>query len=184
MRWLFPRRNGLWVLVIVSLAFNAGFGTTFGVRTYQHYSPDSKHGDGTSLRSLHQRLNLTPEQEAQMEAGRETLFGQVEELRGELSIQTDALADLVTAPEPDRKAIAPQLDKVASLRQEIQQRVVEHFLEVKTLLRPGQREAFDEIIRRHIFRYNGRGHGRMRRAHGFGSGSGSEAERTSNGNEG
>ncbi|MFQ5805435.1 MAG: Spy/CpxP family protein refolding chaperone [Phycisphaerae bacterium] len=187
MRSLVSPRNGFWLLLIISLAFNAGFGTTFGVRTYRHYCRGGGHGGGTSLGSLHEKLNLTPEQEARMNAAREELLQEVDELRRELSVETEALAELVTAPEPDRAAIAAQLGNVASLREQIQQRVVEHFLELKRLLGPDQREGFDEIIRRHIFRHGGHGghgHGSLTGAHGCRSRSDHEAERTSDENGG
>ena len=181
---LVSHRNGFWLLLIMSLAFNAGFGTTFGVRTYRHHGQEGGHGDGTSLRNVREKLNLTAEQEAQMEAAREKLLGQIQELREKLSVEKEALADLVTVSEPDRAAVARQLDEIAALRRQIQHQVVEHFLEVKELLRPDQGEGFDEIIRRHIFRHGGHGQEGTTGAHGFGSGACGETGRTSNGNTG
>ena len=58
-------RNGFWIVLIGSLAFNAGFGTTFGVRAFRHSDPDD---ELFSKHDLHQQLNLTPAQELQMEA--------------------------------------------------------------------------------------------------------------------
>lgn len=185
MRPLISPRNGLWLLVIVSLAFNVGFGTTFGVRTYRHHGRGGEHGNSSARRSLHEALNLSTEQTAQMDAAREKLLGQVDELRQQLGVESEALAELVTADEPDSAAMAAQLDSVASLRRQIQQRVLEHFLEVKELLRPDQREAFDEVIRRHIFPRKGHAHASTSGAHGFGSRCwAGEARRTSQGDNG
>lgn len=185
MRPLISPRNGLWLLVIVSLAFNVGFGTTFGVRTYRHYCRGGGDGNGKARRSLRETLNLSPEQTAQMDAARKKLLVQVDELRQQLSVEREALAELVTAGEPDLAAMATQLDSVASLRREIQQRVLEHLLEMKKLLRPEQREAFDEVIRRHIFPRNGHGHANTSSAHGSGRRCwAGEAGRTSEGDKG
>ena len=185
MRPLVSPRNGLWLLVLVSLAFNVGFGTTFGVRTYRHYCRAGGDGNGNARRSLQEALNLSPEQTAQMDDARAKLLLQVDELRQQLSVEREALAELVTAGEPDSAAMATQLDSVASLRREIQRRVLEHLLEMKKLLRPEQREAFDEVIRRHIFPRNGHGHASTSGAHGSGSRCwAGEARRTSEADNG
>lgn len=164
MRRLVSPRNGFWLVLIVSLAFNAGFGTTFGVRTYRHYCDRSGNGGGRgSMQRLREKLSLTPEQEAHMDATRDVLLQQIDELRRELDTETEALAELVTSSNLDREAIGQQLDSVASLRQQIKRGVVEHFLELKGFLRPDQREVFDEVIRRHIFSHRPRSqrHGRL-----------------------
>lgn len=160
MRSLISGRNGFLFILVVSLAFNAGFGTTFGVRTYQRQRCGGGHGGRAGFGNLHEKLNLTAEQEVQMEAAKEKLLGQIDRLREELGVETAALAELVIAPHADRTAIALQLDRAASLRKQIQGQVVEHFLEVKDLLRPDQCEAFDEIIHRHIFQHGEGGHHR------------------------
>lgn len=184
MRPIASRRNGFWLVLIVSLAFNAGFGTTFGVRTYRHYSGHGENRGRGSMQRLREKLNLTPEQQARMDAAIDGLLRQTDELRRELDTETEALAGLVTAPVTDRAAIAQQLDSVASLRQRIKRGVVEHFLELKELLRPDQREVFDEVIRRHIFSHPTHGHGGMGDAHGLGGRPASEPRERSKGDGG
>lgn len=181
MRPIASRRNGFWLVLIVSLAFNAGFGTTFGVRAFRHHSGHGGNGGRSSMQRLREKLNLTPEQEARMDAAKDVLLQQIDELRRELDAETEALAELVTTSVTDRAAIAQQLDSVASLRQQIQRGVVEHFLELKEFLRPDQREVFDEVIRRHIFSHPGHGHRGLGGAHGAGGTSAIEAAETSKG---
>jgi Spy/CpxP family protein refolding chaperone len=157
MRSLISRRNGLWFFLIVSLAFNAGFGTTFGVRTYRQHCCEGGANQGASIPATHERLNLTAEQEAQMHAAKEKLLQQVGALRQELTAERETLVGLLTFPEPDRATIASQLGKIASLQQQLQQRVVEHLLEEKALLTPEQRGTFDDIIRHRVCPWGGRG---------------------------
>jgi len=133
------------LLLIISLAFNAGFGTTFGVGTYRHYC--AEHGDGVSLPDLHEDLNLTPSQQDQMKASKNELLHKVVDLRRELTSQRKALASLLAAPDPERTIIDKQLDKIALLQRKIQECVVDHLLDEKRLLSRKQQESYNEIIR-------------------------------------
>jgi len=157
MRWLLSRQNWLWSVLVVSLAFNGGFGTTFGVRSYRHHWRDSRHGEDASLASFHDELNLTPEQEGPMRGAKEKLFEQLDELERAMTAERETLGRLLTASETDKAAIASQLDKIASLQRQVQQRVVDHLLEEKELLAPGQHKAFNEIIRRRVCPCGGHG---------------------------
>lgn len=150
MRWLLSRQNWLRSVLIVSLAFNAGFGTTFGVRSYRHHCRDSRHGEDASLAGFHDELNLTPEQEGPMRAAKEKLFEQLDQLAQAIRAERETLGQLLTAPETDKAAIGSQLDKMASLQRQVQQRVVDHLLEENELLLPAQQEVFNEIIRRRV----------------------------------
>ena len=150
-------RNGLWLLLIVSLAFNAGFGTTFGVRTYRRHCGGGAGEPGTAYRGLAESLNLTPEQAAQMKAAKEELLRQVDAVRQELTVERDALAELLAAAEPDRAEIAARLERIGALRQRVQRTVVDHILHEKGLLNPEQASAYSETIRWCICPHGGRG---------------------------
>lgn len=168
-------RNGFWIVLIASLAFNAGFGTTFGVRAFRHSDPGDAH---FSKHDLHQQLDLTPDQELQMEASGQRLFAQVDELHRELYAETEILAELITAADPDRAVISAQQDKVSTLRREFKGCFVDHLLDVKAFLSSQQKETFNKLIRQHVFQRHGHGemggprhhgpgaHGENHRAHG------------------
>jgi len=157
MRRLLSRQNWLWSVLIVSVAFNAGFGTTFGVRSYRHHCRDSRHGEDASLVSFRDELNLTAEQEGSMRAAKEKLFEQLDRLDRAMIAERETLGRLLTASETDKAAIASQLDKIASLQRQVQQCVVDHLLEEKKQLAPGQHKAFNEIIRRRVCPCGGHG---------------------------
>jgi len=141
------RRTGLIVLLTLSAAFNVGFATTFGVRTYRSYCRDSESAEPPCRRALLVQLELTPNQRAGMEQARDDLCRQVETLRGELAGQQAALADLLMVDEPDRVAIDAQLDCIAGIQRKVQQCVVEHLLNTKGLLDADQRESYRHVIR-------------------------------------
>jgi len=167
MSWLCGK--GMWLVLIGSLAFNAGMGTTFGVRAYQH-----RHGGPPEFR--HERrhrafldgLDLRPEQLAKIEAEADALHAQMRELHGALADESAMLADLLVAVEPDREAITAQLDRLAEMHKEKQRQVVDHFLRVSELLDDQQRGAFEDAIRDTFLRFGaGRpGFGKQHPPHG------------------
>jgi len=157
MRCLLSRQNWLWSVLIVSLAFNAGFGTTFGVRSYRHHCRGSRHGEDAPLASFHDALHLTPDQEGSVRAAKEKLFQQLDELDRAMTTERETLGRLLSASVTDEAAIDSQLDKIASLQRQVQRRVVDHLLEEKQMLSPGQLEAFNKIIRRRVCPCGGRG---------------------------
>lgn len=152
---VFWNRKFVWMILIASLAFNAGVGVTFGVRTYRkhvasrwwgdHKPPeDCKHGRSDFLRDL----GLSAGQEELMQAARAEMFEDLHGLRSELSQKRQALTDLMTVAEPDMEGIAAQLNEIALLRERMDQRVVNHFLYMRQQLEPDQLEVMDEMIRR------------------------------------
>lgn len=149
------RRHLVGAALLASLAFNAGFGATYGVRTYKRYCRAA--GAGTCLADLARQLDLTAEQRAQMEAEQQRLLAQIDAVRRELTAERERLADLLAASEPDREAIAQQLDRLAAIQRRIQQAVVDHLLEQKSLLRPEQRQGYGDLLRTCVCPRGGRG---------------------------
>ncbi|MHC4698174.1 MAG: Spy/CpxP family protein refolding chaperone [Planctomycetota bacterium] len=173
MSWLWGK--GIWLVLISSLAFNAGMGTTFGVRAYnRHYGRPWGPPHKCRHRAFLERLNLRPDQLGQVEAEGEALHAEMRGLHRTLADESAALADLLVAVEPDREAIAAQLDKLADMHKEKQQQVVEHFLRLNELLNDDQREAFAHEIRR-IFMRSGKGPPGGGRHHGLHRGPGPRA---------
>jgi len=160
-RLIWSKATLLCVLTI-SLAFNAGFGTTFAVRTYHHHHQDRKERRGSKGFHKWPDLGLSEEEQAALEAGRKTLFEEMKALRRAATEQHERLADLVTAPEPDRDAISAQLEQAALVQQQIQKRLVEHMLEQRALLAEEHHEQFNEMIRKRLLR-SGPRHGGPRR---------------------
>jgi hypothetical protein len=89
----------------------------------------------------------------------------VHQIRQDLDGEIDVLTQLMAADEPDREAIAAQVGKIASLREQMDIRVVEHFLIVRPMLDPDQQETLNRMIRR-AFSRGGPGRGGLGGPHG------------------
>jgi len=168
-------RHWLWLVLVASLAFNAGVGATAGVRAYHRYAgapPSDEASPGRGAQHLMQSLDLTPEQQAQLQTCGKELRGRHCLLRDEIREETDRLAKLLSTAHPDREAVAAQVHVIADLREQLDRDMVDHLLEVRgrLQLQPAQHEAFNEVIRRTLHRG---GHGdRGPRGHHRGMGTG------------
>jgi len=146
MRLLNWRSNLFWLLLVASLAFNVGFGTTFGLRTYQRSCMAVPLGYAVCLQALDDSLNLTAEQRVRLTDYRAALLERVGQARHGLDAERETLAGLLAQPVPDREKIDVQLDRIAALQRQAQAHVIEHLLAEKNLLLPEQRHLFDEFV--------------------------------------
>jgi hypothetical protein len=152
---LIPNRRSLpWWLLIISIAFNLGFGATYGAKTYGPGAGPPRRGAGLgggtmSMVYLDENLDLTSAQEAQFRLINEALITEIDALRQELREARIALSQL--------------------LGQEL---VVDHLLQEKRLLRPDQVEAFNEVIKSRVCPGYGMGGGGKGRGMGQGRGQG------------
>ena len=146
MSWLHSKF--LWLILIASLAFNAGVGTTFGIRAYSRHSDGPWHGPPPHpAGEFLEGLNLEPDELERMRAESNAVHARIRALHQTVIEELAALSDLLLAIEPDRDAIAAQLDKLADLHRQKQEYIVQHFLGLGELLEGDQRETFEETIR-------------------------------------
>jgi len=166
----FVNRNLLpWWLLIISLAFNVGFGATFGFRNYQaaiKTPTDSRNiGRGTmSMVFAHDELDLSPEQEKQIQQINENLLVRINEQRARMASARNTLAELLSQTNLDQESVARQLDLIGEIQRSAQQLVIDHLLQEKQVLRQDQIEVFNRIIRNRVCPGDGSG--------GFGPGRG------------
>ncbi|MDY7109088.1 MAG: periplasmic heavy metal sensor, partial [Planctomycetota bacterium] len=129
----------------------------------------------------HESLNLTLEQRREMRRIELAMFREARQCRQDANDARRELAALVAADEPDREAIAAQLDRISSMQRELKLLVIDSLLEQRNVLRPEQVETFNESLRELLFPPRGgpghggrgpagRGSGRGGRGHGGGAG--------------
>jgi Spy/CpxP family protein refolding chaperone len=146
MRRFMMNGKGKTLLLIISLAFNLGACLAVAVQVRGDRGADRRDDDRKRHRKhLSDKLNLSPEQEEVVAASRERLFEELRGMKGRLHEESDALAELLTADEIDSDAISEQVARVAAVRNEMQERLVEHLLTVREVLGPDQRESFREF---------------------------------------
>lgn len=153
------RFHVLLIVLIASLALNAGVGATFGVRALTgHERDEPKHGPRRD-HSLVKMLDLPPEAAEAVRVQEDRLFDDIGAIRDQLRPEQEALTALMTAAAPDREAVRAKLDEIGALRHEMTVRLVEHMLDVRATLDPSQREKLDEFIQRRFERHGPGGPG-------------------------
>jgi len=157
MTWPKPRGGTLkTVILIASLAFNIGVCMALGKQAYEHYCSPER-GRFSHVGDLYKQLHLTDVQETAMHESKHAMFEDLRKLRTELGEANEQLVNLVAQSESDQDAVAEQIGRIADIRAATQQRMVEHFLEVKQTLEPDQLEAYGQIIRHWLSHSSGAG---------------------------
>jgi len=177
MKFLTNKKYLPWWLLIISLAFNLGFGSTYSIINYttakQNPSNTKNIGPGTmSMVFAHEGLNLSQEQETQMQQINENLLTNINERRTQMRNARKTLAELLSKSELDNEAITQQLDVINTIQRDAQQLVIDHLLQEKEILRPDQIDAFNKIIQNRVCPGDGSGGFGPGRGNGDGSGKG------------
>lgn len=93
-------------------------------------------------------IELTQDQKRQVEEIRKGFLPEVAEVRQALRQKRLELSDLLFAEDPDMRAIEAKSTDITCLQRELERRVIDHILQEKELLSPGQRRQFYEVIKR------------------------------------
>jgi len=160
MRRLIMHGKGKTLLLIISLAFNLGACLAVAVRASGD-RPDPQRHDGRRHGDRPSNgLNLSPEQKEIVSAARDQLFDELRTLKDKMHEESGKLADLLTTVEVDMDAVSEQAEEVATVRNEIQWRMIQHLLSVREVLEPDQLESFKEFAGQILSRSGrGRPHG-------------------------
>jgi Spy/CpxP family protein refolding chaperone len=88
--------------------------------------------------------DLTEEQQAQIEKSKLNLDKEILPLSADLNVKQAELDKLLLADKPDKKAVYKKIDEIEAVKTQIKKMKVGHKLEVRALLTPDQRVAFDK----------------------------------------
>jgi Spy/CpxP family protein refolding chaperone len=88
--------------------------------------------------------NLTEEQQTQIEKSKLNLDKELLPLEADVDVKRAELDKLFLVEKPDKKAVYKKVDEIGVLQVQIEKIKVDHKLEVRALLTPDQRVAFDK----------------------------------------
>jgi Spy/CpxP family protein refolding chaperone len=152
----FLTRRALWFVLIPSLAFNLGVIGASGYQACRKWvlpgqdCPNKHSQHGGCSGSLESMENLTPEQSQALHAACKLLKQRNNEICRQLTAESEELVTMLMADDADARAIDRQMEVVADLRNQIQFNVIDHYMQMKGLLRPDQLDAFHELIRQAV----------------------------------
>jgi Spy/CpxP family protein refolding chaperone len=142
-------RRTLVILLVISVGINLGIIGTFAYNYFKFKAGFERGPEGLSS-WFEERFDLSPEQAEKVDeiinSDRETM----DDLRMRIDDKTEELAALLDEDDPDREAIEDVISELSSLHYEMETRVVENMLEIRSVLTPEQAEEFNEDIGRHL----------------------------------
>jgi Spy/CpxP family protein refolding chaperone len=131
---------------IVAASYLFGFTVRFESRCK---SKTCKAGDSGPRFCLHKALNLNSEQIATCDEFNRIFQEKTVKIRKGLRHDKIRLAELLMAPEVDKPELDGTVETISELQKELQLEVVNHLLNLKTILTPEQQEKlFTMIVRR------------------------------------
>lgn len=133
--------------------FGLGMARRFGPRAGRHLSLGRIARDP----ALRERLGITDEQAAKIEAAQSQFAKQQIQRQAELRIKRMELAELLRAENPDRAAIEKKLRELNDLELQAKMAGLDHGMAMRNLLTPEQREQLKQLARERVAqRFQGR----------------------------
>ena len=141
------RSKWLMIILLLSLAINAGVLATTGYH-YYHNAPMVPSAPCPILPGdthLYQSIGLSNLQLSKMEPLAQKFHGRLAELGAGMEEKKRILIDLLQK-ESDPATIENLRKEMASIQDEIQRDVIVHIIETKKILDPGQQQKFFELM--------------------------------------
>jgi Spy/CpxP family protein refolding chaperone len=123
-------------LLIAVLALGASSAWGFG-----GHRDGMQGGHGYALNlNFASNMNLTEDQQAQLDAKREAFMAETDPLRDELFSKRMELRELWTKANPSQDEISAKQQEIREIQTQMQEKATEYQLELRQLLTPEQRE--------------------------------------------
>jgi Spy/CpxP family protein refolding chaperone len=140
-------------ILFVSLLLNFSL---LGAAGYAHYRqsriPSSHDAQGrpsfgpATQAHIFEALSLKPDQLKPMQEKAAVFHQSLDSRHAEVARLRASLLDLMRADSPDRKAIESAIAEISGAQREMQELVIAHMLEFKSMLTPEQQRRFLDLI--------------------------------------
>jgi len=131
-----------WAVLAASLAANVALAATLVGRRASSEFPSEP--------LIFSKVQLDPDQRARITSLRAELLAHREESERNLVALRHQLAAAIARQPEDRAAVDSTLHQIAEAQAHFQETVVSHVLAVRSVLKPDQRPAFEDIITHHM----------------------------------
>jgi Spy/CpxP family protein refolding chaperone len=147
------RSKWLVIILILSLAINAGVLATTGYHYYHNASltPSSPCPVSPGDTHLYQSIGLSDLQLSKMEPLAQKFHGRLAELGASMEEKKETLIDLLQK-NSGPASIENLRKEMAGIQDEIQKEVIVHIMESKKILDAKQQERFFDLIRKNMVR--------------------------------
>lgn len=152
------KNKKLFVLLILSLAFNLAFLGSLGYRLWEKSRhPESRHRRASSEGGFHsERMKLSPDQKKRLDRIQEQAIEQIRMIHIALIDEKKALVQSIFNDEIDSLQIEERLHSIGNLQFNIEHAGITRILKTKEVLTPEQREQFLQIMMEKLNRAHSR----------------------------
>lgn len=135
-------------LIVLSVALNVAFIAAWSFQCVKARLSCGHHEESAkAICPLHVQLAATDAQRVEFEAQLKDFRSVSQPICAKVQCYRAELINLIAAPEADSDAIRAKQEAISKGQREMQDRVVEHLLKMKSLLNGEQREKFFDMIR-------------------------------------
>jgi len=136
----------IYALIILTVINLAALGTFLFHRFKGCSRSQADHRQAEGFEQVKQELSLAAEQITKFREFRKSFHAELDSLSVKQNDLRRQLVQELAATAPDRERLSEINERINRLQIEAQERVIEHLLEVKAILDPGQQEKFLSII--------------------------------------
>ena len=147
------RKNLIILSILFSVMLNIGFIGAYCLHKGGLCSREQE--PANHKRFLYEELNLSPEQLARFKPERDRFHSYLNHQGKRIQTKRLELIRLLVENFPDRKAINAKHEQIQTLQNQMQTKVIDHFLEEGSILTPGQRKKFFILIKGRIEKKTG-----------------------------
>jgi len=140
------------LLIVLSVALNLAFAGGWAMHAVRtHWTSGGSCGKAEQRPGvgcpLHQKLGTSQEQWKQIEPRLAEFCKASQALCQEVTRKRREMIDLLSAPQPDRQAIAAKQEEILAGQRRVQQLVIEHLLAEKQILTAQQQQELFDLLR-------------------------------------
>ena len=141
-----------WLLVLVTILLAANL----ALIGYHYFSRNPIGGERKSSSDwFYRELGLNPEQESIFRARKDSFMREMRPLWAESRKTKDSLFSLMGDPSVDDSVVNLLTARIAELTRQSDQRMFQHFRELRKVCTPGQQAAFDTLVPKLMSRSRG-----------------------------
>jgi len=137
-------------LIVVSVGINVAFVAVWVAHAWPSRAKNQPREQPEIWCPLHRELQISPAQWAEIEPRLREFQTKVNELCQKVSGTCPQVIEMISAENPDKKAIRAKQDEILATKHKIQDLVVEHLLAEKEILTDDQQAKLFEILGRRI----------------------------------
>lgn len=144
--------SAIWRTVLLTALIACAAGALSVYASLAFFADGGARGHASLDAVVHRELDLSADQDRQIEEIEARFHARQESLEGEMRAATRDLAAAVSEDKTDSPRVERAVDRFHTAMGELQHETITHIFEMRAVLTPPQQDRFDEIVRAELLR--------------------------------